>query len=122
MTRAGADLSVVVPSVNGLPIVLECLAALRAEGASHLAIEILVVDRCGDEVRRAIREQFPEATVVLANAGTTIPDMRAMAFSQAQAPAVAVIEDHVIVPPGWARQMLSALAEGHDVVGGGVNN
>lgn len=117
------DLSVVVPSVNGLPVVLECLAALRADtAASHLRIEPIVVDRCGDDVRRAIHEQFPEASVVAVDRGATIPAMRALGFGRASAPAVAVIEDHVIVPVGWAGRMVAALADGADVVGGGVRN
>jgi glycosyltransferase involved in cell wall biosynthesis len=115
-------LSVVIPSVNGLPILLECLDALRAEAASGVAIELLIVDRCGEDVRRAVRERFPEATIVPTGRGATIPEMRALAFRQARADAVAVIEDHVLVPPGWARQMLETLAAGHDVVGGTVRN
>ena len=74
------DLSVVVPSVNGLPIVLECLEALRADAAhSRLQIEPIVVDRCGESVRQVIRERFPEAAVVAAEPGTTIPALRAVA-------------------------------------------
>jgi hypothetical protein len=117
------DLSVVVPSVNGIPIVLECLEALRADAAhSRLQIETIVVDRCGESVRHVIRDRFPEATVVAAESGTTIPAMRAVAFGRASAPVVAVIEDHVIVPPGWGRDMVEALAQGAAVVGGGVQN
>ncbi len=48
--------------------------------------------------------------------------MRARAFAAATAPAVAVIEDHVIVPPAWARQMLVALGTNEQVVGGAVAN
>jgi hypothetical protein len=48
MTGAAA-LSVFIPSVNGLPILLECLDALRAQADSGIAIEFLVVDRCGDD-------------------------------------------------------------------------
>ncbi|HYN05831.1 MAG TPA: glycosyltransferase [Vicinamibacterales bacterium] len=116
------DLSVVIPSVNGLPIVLECLNALRADAASGVAIEMLVVDRCGEDVRRALRDRFPEATIVPTARDATIPEMRALAFRHARADAIAVIEDHVLVPSGWARQMLEALAAGHDVVGGIVLN
>ena len=116
------DLSVVIPSVNGLPILLECLDALRAEADSGLRIEMLVVDRCGEGVRRAVRERFPEATILAVERGATIPEMRALAFDLAHADAVAVIEDHVLVPSGWARQLLEALAAGHDVVGGTVRN
>jgi hypothetical protein len=45
-----------------------------------------------------------------------------MAFEQAGGAAVAVIEDHVLVPKGWARAMLACLAGGEDVVGGAVEN
>lgn len=117
-----AELTVVVPSVNGLPILLECLEALRADAAGGVTIEMLVVDRCGAELREIVRDRFPEATLLPVDRRTTIPAMRAAAFAKAQAPAVAVIEDHVLVPLGWARQMLDALAGGHDVVGGGIRN
>ena len=116
------ELSVVVPSVNGLPIVLECLRALRADAATGVTIEMLVIDRCGEAVRRAIRDEIPEATIVAADRHATIPAMRATAFRQARAAAVAVIEDHVIVSPGWARQLLNALPPDDGVVGGGVRN
>jgi hypothetical protein len=45
-----------------------------------------------------------------------------MAFAQASGESVAVIEDHVLVPEGWARQLLQAQARGEDVVGGAVEN
>jgi hypothetical protein len=48
--------------------------------------------------------------------------MRALAFLHVTAEAVAVIEDHVIVPPTWGRQLLDALAGGADVVGGSIEN
>lgn len=42
---------------------------------------------------------------------TTIPAMRALAFAAAGAPTIAVIEDHVLVPAGWARQMVAARSD-----------
>lgn len=116
------DLSVVVPSVNGTGILLECLEALRADAATGPRVEIVVVDRCGADVRREVRQRVPEAIVIPTAPGVPIPDMRALGFRHARAAAVAVIEDHVLVPPGWARQMLGALAAGSDVVGGSVVN
>jgi len=117
----GPALSVVVPSVNGAPVLSECLEALRADMRGGVSLEVLVVDRCGESVRRAVREAFPEVTVVAVEPDATIPGMRAIGFRSARAPAVAVIEDHVLVVPGWSRQMLDALDEA-DVVGGGVRN
>jgi hypothetical protein len=48
--------------------------------------------------------------------------MRALAFRHASGTAVAVIEDHVIVPAGWARQMLDEIGRGAQVVGGPIVN
>ncbi len=114
------ELSVVVPSVNGFDDLRDCLDALFRQEAAEL--EIIVVDRVGVELRRQVRAQFPDVVLVETGPEATIPDMRALAYPKATAPAVAQIEDHVIVPPGWARAMLDALDEGHDVVGGAVEN
>ena len=48
--------------------------------------------------------------------------MRAMAFAAAKGASIAVIEDHVIVPTGWARALLDAQHGGAPVVGGSVEN
>jgi glycosyltransferase involved in cell wall biosynthesis len=118
---AAPQLSVVVPSVNGLGDLIGCLEAL-ARQEPEVAIEVLVADRLGEAVRQEVRRRFPKVTVIPAEAGTTIPDLRAMAFERASADSVAVIEDHVVVPAGWARQLLDAQARGEDVVGGSVEN
>lgn len=115
------ELTIVIPSVNGLHDLVGCLEAVFAlEGVSPL--EVLVVDRLGDEVRQTIRERFPGARVLDVPHRTTIPEMRHLAFGEARADAVAVIEDHVIVPPDWGRHLLAGLAAGHDVVGGPIRN
>lgn len=115
-----AALSVVVPSVNGWGDLEGCLAALAAE-AQTVALEVLVPERCGATVRRQVAEQFPWVVVLPVAAATTIPEMRAIAFDRATAATVAVIEDHVLVPAGWATEMLRA-RESALVVGGGVRN
>lgn len=115
------ELSVVVPSVNGWSDLEGCLAALEAE-RTQVALEVLVADRIGESLRAKVRARFPWVTLVEATPDVTIPDLRAMAFGRASGLSVAVIEDHVLVPPGWARQMLQAQARGEDVVGGAVEN
>ena len=115
------ELSVVVPSVNGFGDLNDCLSALARESSS-VGLEILVVERCGEKVRSQLRQSFPNVRVIEVEPSVTIPDMRAIAFDAASAPAVAVIEDHVIVPAGWARKMLDALGPGDRVVGGAVEN
>ena len=114
-------LSVVVPSVNGLADLSDCLEALSDE-ATRIPLEILVADRCGEPIRQTVAQMFPQARLLAAPPGTTIPDLRAMAFDAAKADVVAVIEDHVIVPPGWATLMVDAHRRGEEVVGGSLYN
>lgn len=114
------DVSIVVPSVNNWSDLHDCLAALAVQTGAR--VEMLVVDRRGPFMREMVRRHFPEATVLAMPPGATIPQMRARAIAAARAPAVAVIEDHVIVPPDWAARMLAALSEGHDVVAGSIEN
>jgi hypothetical protein len=114
-------LTIVVPSVNGLHDLIPCCQALERVRAT-LPLEVLVVDRLGEPVRAQVRTQFPWVRLLDMPRGSTIPQMRDAAFRAASADAIAVIEDHVIVPPTWGTRLLAALAEGHDVVGGPIEN
>jgi len=114
-------ISVVIPSVNGWPDLDRCLAALEGERA-ETRLEALVPERCGAIVREAATRKYPWARLISVPTSTTIPQMRAIAFLEAQAPTVAVIEDHVIVPKGWARAMIAARTAEARVVGGGLVN
>jgi hypothetical protein len=116
-----AELSVVVPSVNGLGDLIDCLTALEAQ-AQDVGLEMIVVDRLGDGVRQEVARRFPAARLVPVPPETTIPRMRELAFEAASGEAVAVIEDHVIVPAGWARALLDARRETGAVVGGSIDN
>jgi hypothetical protein len=117
---ADPELSVVVPSVNGWGDLEGCLEALEAEGGA-ISLEVLVPERCGATVRTPLATRFPWARMLAVEPSATIPEMRALAFAQATAPAVAVIEDHVLVRAGWARSLLDA--QKHDtVIGGTVAN
>jgi hypothetical protein len=80
------------------------------------------MDRLGGEVPGVVQARFPQVRLLPVPAGTTIPMMRHLAFQEATGDAVAVIEDHVLVPPEWGRQLLDALGKGHDVVGGPIVN
>ncbi len=115
------DLSVVIPSVNGFGDLEGCLRALEAQ-RRDVDLEVLVVDRLGEPLRTQVRDRFPWARLVEVERNATIPEMRAIGFAQSTAPAVGVIEDHVLVREGWARNMLDALAGGAAVVGGPIEN
>jgi glycosyltransferase involved in cell wall biosynthesis len=114
------ELSVVVPAVNTLDDLIGALAALAAQ--SDVRLEILVVNRLGEAVAAELSRRFPQARVIPVARDTTIPRMREIAFDAATGDAVAVIEDHVIVPPGWARALLDAKRQTGAVVGGSIDN
>jgi hypothetical protein len=115
------ELTVVVPSVNGLGDLVGCLEAADRLRQS-VRVELLVVDRLGGAVAETVKRRFPQVTLLSVPAATTIPQMRDLAFRQARGDAVAVIEDHIIVPPDWGTRLLGALREGSDVVGGPIEN
>lgn len=122
MSRAaGSALSVVIPSVNGAADLDGTLQALEAQGSPE-ALEIVVVDRLGEELRDHVRRKFPRVKVIPVPRATTIPQMRALGFAACTADAVAVIEDHVHVPKGWANALLGAMNGTRHVVGGSVEN
>jgi Glycosyl transferase family 2 len=114
-------LTVVVPSVNGFDDLFGTLAALERQ-RTDVELEVLVVDRIGPAVRDQVRERFPKVRVLEVPPDATIPDMRAIAFRAATAPSVAVIEDHVLVPDGWAKALLAAQTPSTPVVAGAVEN
>lgn len=114
------EISVIVPSVNSYDDLDGCLKALESD--QNAKIEIIVIDRLGEHVRHFVRLEHPGVVVIAMPPDATIPAMRARAIRAATAPAIAVIEDHVIVAPGWARAMLDALGDGSRVVGGPVDN
>ena len=115
------ELSVVVPSVNEIDDLVDCLAALDVQ-RQDVELEVLVIDRLGEHVRHTAAKVAPWARIIAVAPDATIPLMRARGFREATGDAVAVIEDHVMVPPGWARAMLDALGDEQQVVGGSVEN
>ena len=116
-----SQLAVIVPAVNTLADLVSCLAALKRERES-VELEVLVVNRLGDASNAAIRTEASWVRILPVAASMAIPQMRAAAFREAKSDAVAVIEDHVVVPPGWAKRLLAGIAEGRAVVGGAVEN
>jgi glycosyltransferase involved in cell wall biosynthesis len=114
-------LSVVIASVNGLPLISECLDSLRHQSKAE-EIEVIVANRCEGGVAEVIRCDYPWVKLIEAPATTTIPELRALAFGQSSGDLVAVLEDHCLAEKNWAQGMMRAHDEGHPVVGGSVEN
>lgn len=121
VTAGDPLVSVVIASVSGLPSIGECLDALVGQDGGVDA-QILVVDRCGEETRAALRRRFPKVEVVAAAPGTSIPALRAMGVERAKGRMVAILEDHCNVGPGWMRAVARQHAAGAAAVGGAVEN
>lgn len=115
------DLSVVVPAVNGLETLLAVLEALHLQ-VGAVSLDVIVPERNGERVRAAVAKRFPAVRILPVEKDTPIPTMRQHAFATATGRAVAVIEDHVIVPEDWAHALIEALDDGNRVVAGWVCN
>lgn len=118
---ASSALTIVVPSVNGLHDLVPCCDAL-AIARARTPIDVLVVNRLGAEVSRTITAKHPWIAVHEMAAEATIPQMRHAAFERITTPWIAVIEDHVIVPPEWPERALAVVGEGFEVAGGPIEN
>jgi glycosyltransferase involved in cell wall biosynthesis len=112
---------VIVPCVNGLPGIGECIQCLiDQEGARPP--EILVVDRCGEATRAVLRSRFPQVSILAATGSASIPAMRARGISQARGHKIAIIEDHCMAQPGWLLAIERAHRAGYQAIGGTVEN
>lgn len=115
--------SVVIASVNGSPYILECLEHLT-EQRGDVSFEVLVMDCTDERSRRQIREGFPQPEVKLVEVPgrPSIPKLRAMGMERARGRMIAILEDHCNVPPDWFEVIRRAHLEGHQAIGGAVEN
>jgi len=113
------ELSVVVASVNGLPYLADCLEALERNAPTA---DVVVADWTDEPTRALVRERWPNVKLLSFDEPTTVPELRAAGIFAAQAPHVAVIEDHCDVLASWADGIISAHLNGHAVVGGSIRN
>lgn len=113
--------SVIIASVNGLPSIGECLAALEKSRVGF-DVEIVVVDCTDAETRQHIENNFPFVKLIKLSERPGIPQMRAIGMREANGDFLTVTEDHCIVPENWFREISKAHNAGYDIVGGAVEN
>ncbi len=114
-------LSVIIPSVNGLPTIAECLTALERQDCDF-DFEIIVADRTNDGTDRYIREHFQRVKLIKLDAECGIPEMRANAIEHASGEFLVITEDHCIAPENWLTGIVEAHDSGYEVIGGAVEN
>ncbi len=96
-----------------------CLEALLSQDAVA-DLEVLLVDTAPDAP--PVPGADHAAVRVLPVPGGTFAAVRALAVREARAPAVAFVEEHVRVRPGWAAALIAAHREPWAAVGGVVEN
>jgi len=114
-------ISVIIPSVNGLPIIKECLESIYKQKNSDIA-EVIVVDCTDEQTRKVIRETFNEVILIYPQKKKTIPELRAIGIKEAKYELLALIEDHCLVPENWFTEMIKAHESDYVAIGGAVEN
>jgi GT2 family glycosyltransferase len=115
------SLSVVIASVNGLPVIDECLRALFRQAEAG-ELEVIVANRCPEGVGPFISRKYPRVKLISAGSRTSIPRLRALGFAESSGDLVAVLEDHCLVAPDWATQVIEAHRLRYPVIGGSIEN
>ena len=113
------DLSVVIASFTGETSLRRCLDSVRHSlGQVAASAEILaVVGWRGDY---PLESSHPD-TLFLQHSGGDVFELRAVGAEAAKGRLVALLEDHVTVTPEWAAALHRAFEQGHQVVGGPVD-
>lgn len=114
-------LSVIIPLVNRLPTIAECLAAIERQEC-NFDFEIIVADRTTDGTDEYIREHFPRVKLIKIDQPCGIPEMRAVAIQQSSGDYLVITEDHCIAPENWLTGIVEAHDSGYEVIGGAVEN
>jgi len=93
---------VVIASGAGGEFLFRCLESLRAQ-VEAAGAEVLVVDRCGPEVRERVAREHPYARVLTPELGhrPSVPELRREGALAARGAVVAVLEEHCTAPGGW---------------------
>ena len=104
--------------------ILETLEALRVQSASP-PYEVIIADRRLDAVSEIIRSQYPEVRVLPCAVGTSLPELRTLAFESSRGEFIVITEDHCVPPKNWLASILETFKiapEGTVAIGGAVEN
>jgi len=112
--------SVVVASCRGRGLLHACLKSLEGQ-CNEARAEIIVARDCDPEEIDELTELYPFARFI-ANPGAAIPRLRAAGMAAARGAVVALTEDHCLPCRDWVRQLVNALQDGTEVVGGAMDN
>jgi hypothetical protein len=104
--------------------IVETLDALRVQEGSP-PYEVIIADRRLDAVTELICAKYPEVRVLRCSAGTSLPELRTLAFDIARGDYIVITEDHCVPPKDWLVNIFEAFRvapEDTVAVGGAIEN
>src|SRR6516165_6983044 len=102
--------------------ILETLEALRVQSGSP-PHEVIIAHRRLDAASEIIRSQYPAVRVLPCAVGTSLPELRTLAFESSRGESVVITEDHCVPPKNWLASILEAFNEAPiAAVGGAIEN
>jgi glycosyltransferase involved in cell wall biosynthesis len=110
--------SIIVPT-RDRPDYLDVALLSIAPQAKAAGAEVIVVDDGASAATRAVAEQH--GARYIAQPSAEGPNAaRNTGIGAAQADVIVLVDDDVEAPPGWLGELLAAVGEGHEVVGGPI--
>jgi glycosyltransferase involved in cell wall biosynthesis len=114
-------ISVVIASGAGGEYLFHCLNSLR-EQVQGKDIEVIVVDRCGEDTARRLEHEHPYIKVIRGQIGErpSIPELRRTGVLAAGGRIVAVIEEHCLAGADWMAQIRKNFSDKDAAIGGPI--
>lgn len=113
------QVSIIVPVRHAERTIRSTLESLLVQTADF-AFEVIVVISEDDPSARALAGfERPNLRVLVAPGRSGVPQLRGLGAAQAQAPFVAIVEDHCLFPAGWLRGLVQAIEQQDAAASGG---
>ena len=121
---SSSRVSIVIASGTGGDFLFRCLDSLRPQlkgDEADEAVEVIVVDRVGEELRGRIAREHPYVQVLAPELGhrPSIPELRREGVLVAKGEVIAVLEEHCTAPDGWLRAIETQFDTDTDAAIGG---
>jgi GT2 family glycosyltransferase len=106
-------LSIIIPVFNQHEMTLECIQAIRE---TTQECEIIVIDNCSNPPFKAPFGGFTEIRTIRNEENLGFPAAVNQGIAEAKGKFIVLLNNDVIVTPGWSQRLLSALNE-YSIVG-----
>lgn len=115
------SISVVIASGAGGDFIFKCLDSL-IDQAGENDVELIVVDRVGDEIAVFIMENYPSVRLVQAyqSRRPSVPELRKHGVLESNGDVIAVIEEHCTANPNWVDVIRENFSDNDAAIGGPI--